>query len=110
VNFVDPLGLFFFSGPGFTNVMPNAPPSYSEISNAWSDPGTAEVVNLHQAIPGQFAIMGPLAIIKTAPYIQKGIISPMSNLMKYGTPVIIIINPDLFKDSNAEAAEPKSCP
>ena len=69
---------------------------------------------MHNAIPGQFAIMGPAAIIELAPHIQKGVISPILNTLRYGTPLPIIINPELFEEllnpSNAGAAEEMTCP
>ena len=63
---IDPLGLFSpFGGPGFTNVMPNKPPSWSEQANNYPSPvpGLGEGVNMHNAIPGQFAILGPLPAV-----------------------------------------------
>ena len=60
IMFSDPLGLFFpIGGPGFTNVMHSKPPSWSEQSNNFPSPvqGAAEGVNMHNAIPGQFAIL-----------------------------------------------------
>jgi hypothetical protein len=96
--------------------MPSKPPSWSEQSKNYPSPvpGAAEGVNMHNAIPGQFAILGPAAIIETAPYIQRGIISPLLNTIRFGTPSIIIINPELFEGplgpSNAEAGEASRCP
>ena len=75
--------------------------------------GIGEGVNMHNAIPGQFAILGPAAIVELAPHIQRGIISPILNTLRYGTPVPIIINPELFEEllnpSNADAAETATC-
>ncbi|UCD81518.1 MAG: RHS repeat-associated core domain-containing protein, partial [Desulfobacterales bacterium] len=117
VNFIDPLGLFFpFGGPGFTNVMPNKPPSWYEQQKHYSSPipGVAEGVNMHNAIPGQFAILGPAAIIELAPSIQKDVVTPIMNTMRYGTPVPVIIDPKLIEEilspSNADASESSPCP
>jgi len=120
VNAVDPLGLFSpFGGPGFTNVMPSKPPSWSEQANNYPSPvpGLGEGVNMHNAIPGQFAALGPAAIIKTAPIINSGVISPLTNLLKHGTPIFIIPDPEMFENifspGSAEASEPakaSACP
>jgi hypothetical protein len=73
-----------------------------------------EGVNMHNAIPGQFAILGPAAIIDLAPHVQRGIISPILNSIRHGTPLPIIINPELIEElinpSNADAAETATCP
>jgi RHS repeat-associated protein len=117
VNFIDPIGLFFpFGGPGFTNVKHSEQTSWYEQQQKYPSPlkGVGEGVNMHNAIPGQFAILGPAAIIELAPHIQKGVISPITNIRTYGTPLPIIINPELFEDllnpSDAEAAETTRCP
>jgi hypothetical protein len=69
---------------------------------------------MHNAIPGQFAIIGPAVIIEVAPYIQKGVISPIMNTLRYGVLLPIIIDPELLEEllrpSNAEAAETSPCP
>ena len=116
VNLIDPIGLFFpFGGPGFTNVKHSEPPSWYEQQQKYPSPvqGIGEGVNMHNAIPGQFAILGPAAIVELAPHIQRGIISPILNTLRYGTPVPIIINPELFEEllnpSNADAAETATC-
>jgi hypothetical protein len=116
INLTDPLGLFYpFGGPGFVNVMPSKPPSWAEQSNSYPSPvrGVGEGVNVHNAIPGQFAILGPAAIIEAGSYIQRGLISPISYLIQYGTPPQIIF-PDLIEElmrpTNAEAAEASQCP
>jgi RHS repeat-associated protein len=117
VNEIDPIGLFYpFGGPGFTNVKNSDPPSWYEQQQKYPSPvpGIGEGVNMHNAIPGQFAILGPAAIIELAPHIQRGVISPILKLLRYGTPVPIIINPELFEElrnpSNADAAETATCP
>jgi RHS repeat-associated protein len=117
VNFVDPIGLFFpFGGPGFTNVKRSEPPSWYEQQQKYPSPvkGVGEGVNMHNAIPGQFAVLGPAAIIELAPHVQRGVISPILNSIRYGTPLPIIINPELLeellKPSNADAAETPKCP
>jgi RHS repeat-associated protein len=116
INFTDPLGLFFpFGGPGFTNVMPNKPPSWAEQSNNYPSPvpGVGQGVNMHNAIPGQFGILGPAAIIELAPYIQKGLVGPIMNTTRYGVPPAIIIDPKLIEEllspSNADASESSPC-
>jgi RHS repeat-associated protein len=116
INLTDPLGLFYpFGGPGFVNVMPSKPPSWAEQSNSYPSPvrGVGEGVNVHNAIPGQFAILGPAAIIEAGSYIQRGLISPISYLIQYGTPPQIIF-PDLIEElmrpTNAEAVEASQCP
>jgi RHS repeat-associated protein len=90
VSWVDPLGLFFpFGGPGFTNVKDSEPPSWYEQQKNYSSPfqNFGEGVNMHNAIPGQFAILGPAAIIDLAPHFQKGVISPILNIIRYGSPL-----------------------
>ena len=116
INFEDPIGLFIpFGGPGFTNVKTSDPPSWNEQQQKYPSPvqGIGEGVNMHNAIPGQFAIMGPAAIIELSPHIQRGVISPILNTLRYGTPIPLIFNPELFeeilKPSNAEAAETATC-
>ncbi len=112
-NLIDPQGLFFLSGtgnPGFVNVMPSKPLSWSQQSNNYAIPlkGVGVGVNMHNAIPGQFAILGPIVIIKGVPLIQRGLVSPILNLLRYGTPPTIIF-PDLIEQlmvpSNAEASQ-----
>jgi RHS repeat-associated protein len=118
VSFSDPIGLFFpFGGPGFTNVKHNDPPSWYEQQQKYPSPvqGIGEGVNMHNAIPGQFAVLGPAAIIGASPYIQRGLVSPIMNILKYrGTPIPIMIDPELIKEalspSNAEAAETSTSP
>jgi RHS repeat-associated protein len=113
VSFSDPIGLFFpFGGPGFTNVKHNDPPSWYEQQQKYPSPvqGIGEGVNMHNAIPGQFAVLGPAAIIGASPYIQRGLVSPIMTILKYrGTPIPIMIDPELIREalspSNAEAAE-----
>jgi RHS repeat-associated protein len=104
INWVDPLGLFTpFGGPGFVNVMP---------TNIYSNPvqSVSEGVNMHNAIPGQFAILGPVAIIEVVPYIQTGFVSPILNIITYGTPAPIIFPESIEELMGPSDAEASQCP
>ncbi len=115
INLIDPLGLFYLSGfgnPGFVNVMPSKPPSWSEQPNNYPSPvqGMDAGVNMHNAIPGQFAILGPIGIIKGLPLIQRGLVSPILNLIRHGTPPIIIFPEQIEQLIGPSSAEASQCP
>ncbi len=110
VNMIDPEGLFGVFGPGFSNINKiNPQPSWAEQSKNYPSPIENNLKG--NAIPGEFGTVGIAAGTEAGQAVWKGVIGPVARTVTKGTPIPIIINPNIFTPppANAETETPSNC-